>query len=462
MNIRTRTCTIARTTTRTTALSIAMLAGVLLSASAPLQAQALTPCPADLQGVAKCYTGADQNGAQYWIALPDKWNKTLVMHAHGGPRLQPIKPDSALEDLERFAVTVRQGYAWAGSSYRRPGYGVRMAAEDTENLRKIFLQAFGKPAATIMHGQSWGGNVAAKGIELYGVAADGTRNYDGAVMTNGLLAGGTQNYLHRADLRAVYQYYCANHPRADEPQYPLWMGLPANAKMTSKELEARVNECTGVKLPAAQRTAAQKQNLANILGVIPVPERTLVSHMNWATFLFRDLTQRVLDGGNPFSNRHVAYRGSGDDAALNRGVQRFDADPQAVRKFADDSDLTGQFDMPVLTMHAIDDPTALVEYESAYRATVTGAGRQDKLVQVFTTENEHSKLADAEYAALFEALSGWMKGGAKPTATSIAASCATMAPTYGGGCHFNPGFTPQPLFSRVAPRNESPAEKGGQ
>ena len=59
-----------------------------------------------------------------------------------------IKPDTSLEDLERFSITVRQGYAWAGSSYRRPGYGVRMAAEDTENLRQIFLQRFGKPATT--------------------------------------------------------------------------------------------------------------------------------------------------------------------------------------------------------------------------------------------------------------------------------------------------------------------------
>lgn len=424
----------------------------LCAASAFVHAQTRSPCPAGLDDTARCYTGIDGNGAHYWIAIPNAWNKTLVMHAHGGPRLTPITAQSNVEDLERFAVTVRQGFAWAGSTYRRPGYGVRMAAEDTENLRKIFIKAFGKPEHTILHGQSWGGNVAAKAIELYAKAPDGSAVYDGVVLTSGMLAGGTHNYLHRADLRAVYQYYCHNHPRPDEPQYPLWMGLPADAKMSGKELEARINECTGVKLPAAQRSAEQQRKLANILNVIRIPERTLVSHMKWATFMFRDLVQRVLGGRNPFSNRDVAYRGSDDDAALNKGVERFDADPQAVAQLAADSDMLGTIAVPVLTMHAIDDPTAFVEYESWYHDVVAGAGSQDRLVQTFTDEHEHSKLSDAEYAALFDSLMRWVTTGSRPAPADVAAACAKHEASFSGGCHFKTDFHPQPLFSRVAPR----------
>jgi pimeloyl-ACP methyl ester carboxylesterase len=404
------------------------------------------PCPANLNTVATCHAGSDDKGSRYWIAIPHNWNKTLILHAHGGPRLSPITRDSSVEDLERFAVNVRQGYAWAGSSYRRPGYGVRMAAEDTETLRKIFVRDFGKPERTILHGQSWGGNVAAKGIELY------PASYDGMILTNGMLAGGTKNYLHRADLRAVYQVYCNNHPRPNEPQYPLWMGLPADAKMTSKDLEERVNECTGVRLKPEQRSEIQKQNLANILRVIPVPERTLVSHLNWATFMFRDLTQRVLGGKNPFSNRDVTYRGSSDDEALNRNVIRFDADPAAVEILARDSDMSGKLPVPAISMHAIHDPTAMVEYEAEYRDVVTRQGVQSKLLQVFTTENDHSKLSDAEYAAIFDALAGWMSSGTKPSVQDIAALCQGHAKTFSGGCHFNADFVPQPLFSRVAQR----------
>lgn len=431
--------------------TLRMAAAVLALSALPAWAQTAATCPAGLQDVARCYRGADANGANYWIAIPRNWNKTLVVHAHGGPRMSHATNDDNVEDLERFAVTVRQGYAWAGSAYRRPGYGVLLAAEDTDNLRKLFVQRFGQPARVILHGQSWGGNVAAKAIELYGRAPDGKPNYDGALLTSGMLAGGTLNYLHRADLRAVYQYYCKNHPRPDETQYPLWMGLPADSTMTGKDLEARVDACLGLKLPAARRSADQQRRLANILGVIPVPERTLQSHLNWATLTFRDLVQRV--GGNPFDNRKVVYRGSDDDAALNRDVQRFDADPAALARLAGESDLTGRIDIPVLTMHAIDDPVALVEYEAEYGAKVAAAGRQARLVQTFTREDEHSKLADAEYAGLFDSLAQWIDSGKRPTPATVADACAIEAARFGGGCHFDTAYQPKPLFSRVAPRN---------
>lgn len=432
---------------------MAAVFGLTLSAASPSgHAQTRSTCPAGLDDTVRCYNGADSNGAHYWIAIPRDWNQTLVLHAHGGPRLSPVTIESNEEDLQRFAVTVRQGFAWAGSTYRRPGYGVRMAAEDTENLRRLFIKAFGRPQHTILHGQSWGGNVAAKGIELYAKAPDGSVAYDGVVLTNGMIAGGTRNYLHRADLRAVYQYYCGNHPRPDEEQYPLWMGLPAGTKMTGKELEARVNECTGVKLPTAQRSARQQRNLTNILNVIRIPERTLVSHLGWATFMFRDLVQRVLEGRNPFSNRDAVYRGSDDDAALNKGVVRFDSEPQAIAQLAGDSDLLGTIAVPVITLHAIDDPTALVEYEAVYREVVAKAGNQQRLLQMFSDEHDHSKLADAEYAAIFDALMRWISSGSRPGAADVAAACVKREANFSGGCHFKLDFHPQPLFSRVAPR----------
>ncbi len=417
-------------------------------------------CPAELKDVARCWRGTDANGANYWIAIPNQWNRMLVVHAHGGPRMSHATNDDNVEDLARFAVVVRQGFAWAGSSYRRPGYGVLMAAEDTDNLRKLFVARFGQPERTILHGQSWGGNVAAKAIELYarpaGAAKDAKPNYDGVVLTAGMLAGGTLNYLHRADLRAVYQYYCNNHPRPDEPQYPLWQGLPADSTMKPKDLEARVEECLGIKLPDSKRSAEQKRRLANILGVIPVPERTLQSHLNWGTFTFRDLVQRI-GGGNPFDNRHVAYTGSDDNAALNRGVQRFDADPKAVARLAAESDLSGRIEVPVLTLHAIDDPTALVEYEAEYRARVAGAGRDGLLLQTFTREDDHSKLSDAEYAGVFDTLVAWIGNGRKPAVADVERACAQEAGRFSGGCRFDASYQPRRLFERVAPRTPAKA-----
>ncbi|PAK27152.1 hypothetical protein CJD44_06000 [Streptomyces sp. alain-838] len=407
-------------------------------------------CPAELAGKARCYTGRDADGAHYAMAVPTHWNGSLVVHAHGGPDLGDASdPARSTDDLERWAVMVQEGYAWAGSAYRRGGYGARMAAADTENVRRLFTEHFGRPERTYLHGQSWGGNVAAKVAETYGRRPGA---WDGVLLTNGVLGGGSRGYDYRVDLRVVYQYYCHNHPRPNEPQYPLWQGLRAGSTMTTAGLRARLQECTGYASDPADRTAGQQRNLDDILAVTGVPERTLESHLRFATFTFRDIVNDRLGGRNPFSNRGVRYSGSHDDKALNAGVERFSADPAARRDLSYDSDLTGKVSLPVLTLHAIDDPTAFVEHEAAYRATLRGAGRGGNLMQTFTDEHEHSSLSDSVYANSIAALDDWVRSGRKPTPRSVAASCAAFDAKYGSGCHYEPGYQPASYASRVLPR----------
>jgi hypothetical protein len=91
----------------------------LAAPKAPAAPKATT-CPAPVPEAARCYTGEDGTGALYWIAIPKDWNRgVLVMHAHGGPETGPPKLERSEEDLKRWAVTVKAGYAWAGSTYRR-------------------------------------------------------------------------------------------------------------------------------------------------------------------------------------------------------------------------------------------------------------------------------------------------------------------------------------------------------
>ncbi len=399
-------------------------------------------CPKSLPAGTECFAGQDMRGAYYWIAKPKNWNGVLVVHAHGGPRTAKPKPDDPVEDLERFSVTVQEGYAWAGSNYRRQGYGVRMAAADTDNVRRIAARLLGEPKTVLLHGQSWGGNVAAKTAELYALDWRGRKNYDGVVLTSGLLAGGSRGYDFRADLRAVYQYYCKNHPRADEVQYPVWQGLPKGASMKRDELEKRVDECTGLSLAKEKRSPEQAKNLANILAVTKVPESNLVAHLAWATNLFQDIVWRRLEGKNPFDNSEVQYNGSDDDAALNKGVERFKADPEARRAMAYDADLTGQIVAPTITLHAKNDPTVFVNHEAIYRQTVEKAGNGDLLQQNFSDEAEHSKLSTPQYAALFSAMLSWIDKGEKPTKQSVAALCEEKRKDYNEACKLLPEFEP--------------------
>lgn len=430
---------------------------VLLSACAQLpvpsgeKAPAAAACPEGVPAGARCLRGQDSVGAHYLIVVPANWNRMLVVHAHGGPTLGEPKASRADADIKRWAITVKAGYAWAGSVFRQGGVEVRAAAEDTERVRRIFVEHVGEPTRTILHGQSWGANVAAKGAEMY--SADAARSpYDAVLLTSGVLAGGTRAYDFRLDLRVVYQYLCGNHPRADEPQYPLWMGLPADSKLTRPELAARIDECLGVRKPAAQRSPEQARRLKTIVDVIRIPESSVIGHMNWATWHMQDIALNRTGGRSAFGNENVKYRGSDDDAKLNAGVLRYRADPQAVAKLAADTDLSGRIGVPVLSVHGIGDPTIFVENQSAFRETMERAGTASRLVQVYSDHAAHSYLSDPTYVAAFDALVKWVEKGEKPTPAGIAESCKRFESEYGKGCKIDPAYRPAPLHERIAPR----------
>jgi hypothetical protein len=222
--------------------------------------------------------------------------------------------------------------------------------------------------------------------------------------------------------------------------------------MTKEDIDARVDECTGVAKAPDARSELQKRNLANIMNVVVIPESRLRGSVEVSAFDLRDLVQRATGGRNPFSNVGVRYTGSTDDAALNRGVARFTADPAAATAIKADGDLTGVLPVPVVSIHSINDPVIEVEVESAYRDLVKAAGSGDRLVQAFTDEHAHGGESAPEFGAALDALMRWIETGAKPTPQSIAAACEQLRTSLDAPCTYHPEFTPKPLNTRYYPR----------
>jgi hypothetical protein len=362
----------------------------------------------------------------------------------------PPTANTSKTDLAKYAIAVERGFGWVASTYRREGYGAQMAVEDTENARQFFVERIRQPRRTIVHGASYGGLVAAKLIEKQFKKADGSSAYDGAFLNSGFVIGAARGYDFRADLRAVYQYYCKNLPRPDEPQYPLWNGLPAGAKVALKDIQALVDECTGVTMAAAARSAQQRQNLANILGVMRFPEALLLRHMQSATFAFREIAERMTGGRNAFSNVGVTYKGSNDDVALNRDVVRFIADPAAIAALKADGEPTGAVSIPVVSIHSMNDPQVAVEVQTAYRDAVNAAGNGERLVQAYTDERAHTQQSKPELAASIDALMQWIEHGTKPSPQSIASTCQRLRVDIDGPCRWHPEFTPKAYETRYA------------
>jgi hypothetical protein len=429
----------------------------LISVGASVQAQ--NPCPPLLPGNPTCYSGQDENRAYYLIAVPEAYNGRLVLWNHGYS-LSPPAPLTQATDLGFPVVLLAEGFAVAASSYRPDalglgGWAVADASIDTDNLRLRFIDMFGRPSSTYVVGASEGGIITAEIAEQFGVAEDGSLNYDGSLPMCGPLAGGRRNYYGAFDLRVVYQYYCQNLPRPDEPQYPLYLGLAPDDTLTPDQLASRVNECTGILLAPEQRTPAQVQNLANILGVTKIPASFLITDLSYATFAMRELVQVRAGGHNPVTNLGVFYTGSTDDDALNAGVYRAGSDPDGLAYIISAYDPTGAVPMPTLTMHTTGDGLVIVENERAYRETLEAAGTDGNLFQTISSpvSDGHCAFSLAEFEGGFHSLLEWVQSGNPPTQQRVADLCEQYRPVVGGMCSFNPEYEVQPFESRVLPRD---------
>jgi alpha-beta hydrolase superfamily lysophospholipase len=410
----------------------------LAAASEPTMAQSpdTVTCPEAIAAIATCYTTKLDTGAYLLAAVPRNWNGNLIVFAHGGPGPIQPSPTYATGSLRRYGLEVKLGYAWIASTYRYLGFGVQQSADDTDQARQYFIDRFGKPKRIIIHGASYGGLVGAMLIERYGA------NYDGAFFNSGMLAGAIAGYQFRADLRAVYQYYCKNLPRAGEPQYPIWRGLLDEARMTLDELTARIDECTGVTKSAAVRTELQKKNLANILAVGAFRESVLIRHMQYGTFNFRDIAN-ITHGKSPFSNMHSIYRGSDDDEALNRGAIRFESDAAGIAALRADAEPKAALAVPVMAIHSINDPQVSVSAEAFYRDLAKATGSANKLVQAYTDENEHTAQSDAEIAAALDSLMQWIESSTHPSPQAVAVACQNLRANLNGYCRYRPDFEPK-------------------
>ena len=89
------------------------------------------------------------NNAGYRMEVPDNWNGSLVMWAHGfrGDGLELTVDNHPLR-----VFLISNGYAWAASSYSRNGYDPAQGAKDTHALTKLFHAKFSKPNRTYITG----------------------------------------------------------------------------------------------------------------------------------------------------------------------------------------------------------------------------------------------------------------------------------------------------------------------
>jgi len=404
----------------------------------------------------QCLVGQDYLGAWYWLARPQQWNGVLILHAPDGPELQDPDPDSPAQAMVHWQAWLKAGYAWAASSFRSAGWDADSAAEDSERVRQSFIAEWEEPQFVLLHGHGWGAAVATRMAERYTTpdihprrGSSGKPPYDGVLLTNGQL-GGVRAFDHWLDLRVIYQAICGNHPRPSEQPYPLWMGLPLGAKLTEADLAARVDECTGLQQPSANRTAAQRNNLANIVRLARTPEAGLFPQLRWSTWGLQHLIWQQLGGKSPLGNEGVQY-GNGSDKALNDRLPRYKIDLAARNTLTQLVEPHALLHRPTIAVHASLDPVAFVEYESYWRDAMTESGTASSLLQLFYDGSNHDQIAGTQLTAAARLLVDWARSGEKPVTTTTRAYCTD--------CRWLVNFNPPRLDQRIPERRPSPSRQ---
>jgi len=352
---------------------------VLLTAlSAPAPAQ--TPPQSD---TVRSESGAI-NGAPFYIEVPARWNKGLVMYTHGYTVAGDKPPGQDNARMKAFReVFLSRGFAFAASAYSVQGWAVKEAIEETEALRRYFVTKYGAPAETYITGHSMGGHITMAIIERY------PESYRGAMPLCGPL-GAAIDFLTAGPFDMLVTF---------EALFPGTIPSPYEA---SAETGPRVKAALEANADRAARYARHfDRTIAQLPGALSL-FHTLVA----------DLKRRA--GGEPFDNRNRIYMGFGEDAALNRTVKRYTADPSAREYLRLYATPTGRITDPMLTIHTTSDALVLGKDVTAYEVPAALAGTSDRFVARFVEAEGHCNFTPTQIATTFDALLAWARDGKRP------------------------------------------------
>ncbi|MFC7405716.1 alpha/beta fold hydrolase [Georgenia alba] len=394
---------------RTTRRPRTRVAGVL---AATLAVSVLAVAPASADEPTEV-SGTLDDTTPYEFLVPPDWNGTVFVDLDfAGGTVTPTHR-ALLED----------GAAYGGTSRAVTGWDISQAIDNQVEAVHRFAAEAGEPSRVIAMGASMGGFVAA------GVAQEHPEEIDGAVAMCGGLSGAVAQWNQKLD--TVFVLSELTDPAGDLPVIDIpdrdaaiaaWQAHLADAQQTP-EGRARIALAAAIgQLPAWSESAPR-----------PDPRDTASYQAGWYGALSGDslpyigqamssrhtLTQ--VYGGNPSWNvgidyavqlervsdeaRAVVERLYGqaglslqEDLAALRDAPRISADPDALTRFAR-LDVTGELDVPVVTMNNIGDQISTVAQQQEYQREVREAGNARLLRQTYVASPAHCGFSDAERLA---------------------------------------------------------------
>ncbi len=269
----------------------------------------------------------------------------------------------------------------------------------TRQLRGLFASNFGMPNNTYVIGHSLGGIVTLMAAEK------NPGLYAGALPMCGLVGGGPAEIDYIFNVRILFDYFFPGVIPGSPLEIP--EGLDFNADVVPAVVGAILsNPGAAFELAGVDQIELPFTNFGELINSI----LSAIFFNIVGTEDFFDRTHHVF-----VENSTTLYTGSSDDAALNSGVARFAATPDA-RNYLEHWYLPrGNLKIPVLTLHTTLDPIVPLFHEPAYAAIVDAAGKSDLLVQRVINRYGHCTFTLAEQIDAFQDLVNWVENGVVPT-----------------------------------------------
>jgi predicted esterase len=353
-------------------------------------------------------TGVTADGSEYALFVPNDWNGDVVFFAHGiVPPLAPVSLPGPTDWDNGLALRDALGqarFAVAYSSFGENGYAIKSGIQRTHQLRGIFTSKFGKPNRSFLIGHSLGAQVVQALAETY------AGQYSGALAMCGVLGGTRLQTDYIGHTRALFDYFYPGVLPGDVMEMPIVITDPTN-QIQNPVIGAVLANPAGFGLIAASdQVQLAGANTTELL-------TSLVNALAYQAIGVNDLLSRT-HGHILFDNSGTVYGSQVYPAAyyqaVNAGVRRYTATPDAVAWLEHNYEPTGDLRIPMLTVHKTRDRLVPYRHEAAYRAIVEAAGNSGNLVQRSENAFGHCEFEPSTTLANFQDLVRWVDTGVKP------------------------------------------------
>ena len=394
--------------------------------------------------------------AGWRIEIPADWNGELVVWAHGF-RGTETRLFFNPEEVPFRDWLLRNGYAWAASTYSRNDYNVGTAVTDTYRLARYFRRvAHERPERVYIAGASMGGHVTAASVERYRTF------YDGAMPVCGVL-GDFELFDFFLDFNVAAQQIALGASEfPTPPNYATDVaaeiraaleaepgGWPTNLNAEGEAFKQLIELRSGGDRPNFDEAWLFWNSFPEFGSGIP---GNFLFDLGTGDGSVGEETRVAVDNTDVFYETDLTPGPSNDlEASLNDEIVRVEQERGARRTNRRSASpvLTGRIRVPVLTMHNLGDLFVPFHMETSYAATVADRGRSHLLVQRAIRGSGHCGFTTAEYEQAFGDLVEWVETGDRPAGDDVGDPRAVASPDF--GCRFTDVTPNAHLFAAPCP-----------